>query len=74
MGRCEIDIYDKQVRPGEIYLSCSDGLTGMVDDRRLAAILREYQNKVESLPKRLIAEANRNGGRDNTTVVVSKVS
>lgn len=69
----EVDIYDKEVKAGEIYLTCSDGLTGMVSDQRIAALFKERERDISSLPKILVNEANRNGGRDNITVVISEV-
>jgi protein phosphatase len=53
------------------FLLCSDGLTGMVDDEDIAAIVLgdgETEDKVNSL----IAAANRNGGADNITAVLLK--
>lgn len=70
---CETDIYDKAIRPGEIYLTCSDGLTGMVGDDKILKILTEQEHRLEAVPKILMAEANRCGGKDNITVVLSKV-
>ncbi len=71
--RCEVDLYEVPLKAGEIFLTCSDGLTGMVDDRKIAGIIRAHEDNIEKLPGLLIAEANRNGGRDNITVVVSRV-
>jgi len=61
------------MQPGEILLTCSDGLTGMVNDRRILRIIKEYENRLHELPQRLIQEANDAGGQDNITVVVSAV-
>lgn len=71
--QCEIDIYEKEVKAGEVYLTCSDGLSSMVSDQRILAIIHENRHRVEVLPKLLIAEANRNGGKDNVTVVIAEV-
>lgn len=70
---CEVDIYEKNLQEGEYYLTCSDGLTGMVEDRKITSMFKEYENRLEELPKALIAEANKNGGKDNITVVVTEV-
>lgn len=70
---CEVDIYEKALHEGEIYVTCSDGLTGMVDDRKITAMIRENEKRLDVLPRLLIAEANRNGGKDNITVVVTEV-
>jgi serine/threonine protein phosphatase PrpC len=68
----EPDIYRGEVRAGDLYLVASDGLTGMVDDRRLAQLLNsraEPDRKVQSL----IAEANGRGGLDNITAIIVQV-
>jgi protein phosphatase len=68
----EPDIYRGEVRAGDLYLVASDGLTGMVDDRRLAQLLgsrAEPDRKVQSL----IAEANGRGGLDNITAIIIQV-
>lgn len=68
----EPDIYRGDVRAGDLFLVASDGLTGMVDDRRLAQLLgsrAEPERKVQSL----IAEANGRGGLDNITAIVVQV-
>ena len=68
----DVDIYQLKVSVGQIFLACSDGLSDMVDDRKILKILRTT-NKLSSLPRLLIKEACDRGGRDNITVLVSKV-
>ena len=66
------DIYEGDVRIGDLFLVASDGLTGMVDDRRLQMLLMsrtEPERKVYSL----IQEANGRGGLDNITAIVVQV-
>jgi serine/threonine protein phosphatase PrpC len=66
------DLYAGEARIGDVFLVASDGLTGMVDDRRLAQLLMsraEPERKVQSL----IAEANGRGGLDNITAIVVQV-
>ena len=68
----EPDLYHGEAKTGDIFLIASDGLTGMVDDRRLAQLLMsraEPDRKVQSL----IAEANGRGGLDNITAIVVQV-
>lgn len=68
----EPDIYRGEAREGDLFLVASDGLTGMVDDRRLAQLLgsrAEPERKVQSL----IAEANGRGGLDNITAIIVQV-
>ena len=68
----EPDIYRGEVRAGDLFLVASDGLTGMVDDRRLAQLLSsraEPDRKVQAL----ISEANGRGGLDNITAIIIQV-
>lgn len=66
------DVYAGDVRVGDLFLVASDGLTGMVDDRRLQMLLMS-----RSVPERkvhsLIAEANGRGGLDNITAIVVEI-
>lgn len=71
--QCEVDVYEKNIKAGEIFLTCSDGLTGMVNDKKICAIIKEHERRPADLPQALINEANRKGGRDNITVVISEV-
>ena len=71
--KCDIDIYEIDLKKDFILITCSDGLTGMVDDRTIKDIINRYTEKLHILPGRLIKEANDNGGVDNITVVVSRV-
>jgi protein phosphatase len=66
------DVYQGDVKVGDVFLVASDGLTGMVDDRRLQVLLMsraEPERKVHSL----ISEANGRGGLDNITAIVIQV-
>jgi protein phosphatase len=61
-----------EVQPGDIYLLCSDGLSGQVTDREIGAV-------VSSLPpdeacRFLVHLANLQGGPDNITVLIIRVS
>ncbi len=71
--QCSPDIFEKIVQDGEIYLSASDGLFDMVDDQKICRIVHQNQEKIDDIPKILIDEALRGGGKDNVTVVVAKV-
>jgi protein phosphatase len=70
---CEVDIYQTKLKPGQIFLTCSDGLSGMVSDRKIAEIIYAHRKKIKDLPAALIAAANEAGGRDNITVLISDV-
>lgn len=65
----EVDEGQLDLRPGDRYLLCSDGLTGMVPDDDIRAVLAEGSDP-EATCVRLVDEANLRGGPDNITVLV----
>ena len=66
------DLFSGVVRAGDVFLLASDGLTGMLEDDVLAAILRS-EGTPEKWVDRLVAEANRRGGLDNITALIVRV-
>jgi serine/threonine protein phosphatase PrpC len=68
----EADIYSGEMKPGDVFLLASDGLTGMVDDRRLQQMLLARSGPGRIVDA-LIAEANGRGGLDNITAIVIQV-
>ena len=60
------------VRDGDVFLLATDGLTGMVDDRRLFRLLSSRATP-QRVVEALIAEANGRGGLDNITAIVVHV-
>lgn len=60
------------IKEGDIYLMCSDGLSDLLTAKEIAEILRETPSK-EAAAQKLIDRANDEGGRDNITVVITKV-
>ncbi len=69
----EVDVYELPLVKGGLILSCSDGLSGMVSDEEILKIIDKNIQNLQSLPKLLIAEANRMGGQDNITVFIAHV-
>jgi protein phosphatase len=67
----EVDSLQIKTAPGDRLLICSDGLTNMVEDARIAQLLAS--RAPEEVVWSLIEEANRAGGHDNITVVVVDV-
>jgi protein phosphatase len=74
LGSSEIEpeLITKHLEPGSIVLLCTDGLTDVVDDEQMQAIL---QSKVDSpnLAQELVDLANERGGPDNISVIVAKI-
>jgi protein phosphatase len=66
------DVYIGEAQAGDIFLVASDGLTGMVDDRRLQQLLGS-RAPAQRVVDALIAEANGRGGLDNITAIVVRV-
>jgi serine/threonine protein phosphatase PrpC len=65
----EPDKYELEAAPGEIFLLCSDGLTGEIDDAQIEAIL-SVDRPLDELCARLVDAAKRAGGRDNITCLL----
>ena len=68
-GAWEPEVREIDVRPGDRFLLCCDGLTDMVDEAELAALLALGVSPAET-GRRLIDSANAAGGKDNITAVV----
>ncbi len=68
----QVDVLQEQPRLGDVYLLCSDGLSGMLPDTEIAN-LAANEPDLDALCDRLIAAANGNGGLDNITVVAVRV-
>lgn len=64
----EIDLMCEERRAGDLWLVCSDGLYGMVDDGRIADILKA--NPIDKAADLLIEAALESGGRDNISLVL----
>lgn len=66
--------YSRTVRlqAGDLFLLCSDGLTDMADDERIAAVLRDGGTP-EFMAGKLVQLALELGGRDNVTVLLVRV-
>ncbi len=69
-----VDLCVEGVQPGDTFVLCSDGLSGMVSDDRIVELVRASNGDIEWAAKALVAEANRNGGEDNITVVLVEIT
>jgi protein phosphatase len=66
-----VDVAKTDLETGDMMLLCSDGLTDVVPDGRLAAVLKEESDPAAACA-RLVAEANAAGGPDNVTSIVAR--
>src|SRR5579859_5939014 len=69
----KVDTRFEQPQANDVYLLCSDGLSGPVTDDALLDILASTGD-LKTAASRLIARANQNGGPDNVTVVLARWS
>lgn len=69
LERTEVD-----VREGDLFVVCSDGLYNMLRPPELRTLLQKHRGDIETLPGRLIDAANAAGGFDNITAAVIAVS
>jgi serine/threonine protein phosphatase PrpC len=67
-----VDVREVQVQVGDIYLLCSDGLTGMLSDADIRDRLGSGRS-LHEICRSLVNEANARGGLDNVTVVLLSV-
>jgi len=66
----KVDARVEQPHAGDIFLLCSDGLSGPVTDPDLLRIVEENKGDLKTACSRLIARANENGGPDNISAVL----
>ena len=69
----DVDAFTIDARPGDLFLLCSDGLTTMLADEEIAAVVEEARGDPGRATKALVAAANTRGGLDNVTVVVFEI-
>lgn len=67
------DVHLLDVKGGDLFLLCSDGLTDLVDDDEIRQALTRHKDDLRSAVRTLIALANKRGGTDNVTVVIAEV-
>ena len=66
------DASEIEARPGDVYLLCSDGLTGMVPEKEILKVVTESDGDLKRACLALIEAANEHGGMDNVTAVLVK--
>ncbi|MFH2010210.1 MAG: Stp1/IreP family PP2C-type Ser/Thr phosphatase [bacterium] len=66
----EVDIHQVNVEDGDVFLLCSDGLSGMVTDPQIQETVQRNHGDLERCVAELVDQANRAGGTDNITCLV----
>jgi serine/threonine protein phosphatase PrpC len=62
------DVIEREISQGDVYIFCSDGLSGMITDAKILQIMSD--NPIEKTAEILIQQALAHGGEDNVTVLV----
>jgi PPM family protein phosphatase len=69
-----VDLVPEQPTSGDVYVLCSDGLSGMITDEQILETVTRHATDVDQIAKTLVDRANDHGGEDNITVVVMRVA
>jgi protein phosphatase len=68
----EVDVQTVPAAAGDVFLICSDGLTTMVEEERIASLIASADSLTAAV-RALVDEANRAGGRDNITALLFRL-
>lgn len=63
-----------RIRPGDILLLCSDGMSDVWENQEIEEFLNTLDDSCEDIPQRLVLEATKRGSHDNMTVVMLRIS
>jgi serine/threonine protein phosphatase PrpC len=69
----DVEIHDHLTQIDDVYLICSDGLSDMLSMKEILEIMSSTTSDLELACDALVARANKNGGRDNTSVILVTV-
>lgn len=64
----KVDIFQREIMKDDVFLLCSDGLTSMVSDEKIATIFKNYSQK--AVVEQLVNHSLDAGGNDNISVIV----
>jgi len=68
-----VDVGTDSFVKDDLYLLCSDGLSGEIEDPGILELAMDNWDDLEEMCRELIRVTNENGGKDNVTVVVVKI-
>jgi len=66
----DVDTFSVDALPGDVFMLCSDGLTTMVADEAILALVERNRENLQKAAKALVDAANKGGGEDNITIVL----
>lgn len=68
--KVQIDTITVNIEPEDIFLLCTDGLTGEVNEEEILKTVLEKKDDLDAASDFLIEKANQGGGKDNITLVI----
>lgn len=71
--KVELELNEYETKVGDLYLLCSDGLTDLVEDDEMQAVMVEANGNIGLATRQLVKLANKHGGNDNISVVIALV-
>ncbi len=69
----EIDVAARKIFEDDIYILCSDGLCGFVDDPDIKQVAKDSKGDIEKITGDLVKMANDRGGLDNVSIITLKI-
>src|SRR3954452_8780738 len=70
----DVDVFATDTESGDVYMLCSDGLSGMVDDDAILQLVERNRADLDAAAQALVGAANRGGVEDNITVVLFEIA
>ena len=64
----QVDVHGEDIQDGDLYVFCSDGLSGMIEDAVIVRVMTSTPD-LEQAVTELVDAANQAGGTDNVTVL-----
>lgn len=68
----KVDLREEDIVPEDIFLICSDGLSGIVERKTMESIIKKHIDNLSEAAEEMINYANKAGGVDNITVILVK--
>jgi len=68
-----VDTRVEDFQRGDLFLLCSDGLSGMLRDDQLLALVQQHERSLDAMASALVRAANDEGGDDNITVALARI-
>ncbi len=68
----EVDFREEEIQDGDIFLLCSDGLSGMIPDEAIHSVLESLSDDLSGAADLLTKLALDNGGKDNISLILAR--